>query len=235
MKTCAEWSAAFDLVYNNITSNQAPGLDSYEKSVYLTMAQADVVKEYAFKHRGDLLEGIDSNPRRQSDFSSLIRFKVLPPKDYATPFDSRGIGRHYEYPDDVLLVLNEQVHEASNCNERIYVVVPISYEEYDRLMQKPYKYPPKGKIWRLIVGSDENPVIELVGRPLGLIAYHMRYVKRPSPIILETLSGETIEGESAQATSKVPEHLHDEILHRAAQLAKAAWLGTTGDASRTEN
>jgi hypothetical protein len=36
--TTSEFSNQFDVLYNNITSNQAPGLDEYEKSVFLTKA-----------------------------------------------------------------------------------------------------------------------------------------------------------------------------------------------------
>lgn len=33
-----EFSNEFDVLYNSITSNQAPGIDEYEKSVFLTEA-----------------------------------------------------------------------------------------------------------------------------------------------------------------------------------------------------
>lgn len=33
-----EFSNEFDVLYNNIMSNAAPGLDGYEKSVFLTKA-----------------------------------------------------------------------------------------------------------------------------------------------------------------------------------------------------
>jgi hypothetical protein len=36
--TNPEFSDEFDIYYNNITSNQAPGLNEYEKSVFLTEA-----------------------------------------------------------------------------------------------------------------------------------------------------------------------------------------------------
>lgn len=36
--TLQEFSDEFDVLYNNITSNQAPGLNEYEKSVFLTKA-----------------------------------------------------------------------------------------------------------------------------------------------------------------------------------------------------
>jgi hypothetical protein len=44
--TAEEFSDQFDVLYNNITSNQAPGLTEYEKSVFLTKAQNEIVKNY---------------------------------------------------------------------------------------------------------------------------------------------------------------------------------------------
>ena len=38
-----EMSEVFDLYYNNITSNQAPGLNEWEKSWFLTKAEKEVV------------------------------------------------------------------------------------------------------------------------------------------------------------------------------------------------
>ena len=43
--TNKEFSYEFDILYNNIMSNQAPGLDDYEKSVFLTKAQENIVLE----------------------------------------------------------------------------------------------------------------------------------------------------------------------------------------------
>ena len=36
--TTPEFSNEFDVLYNNIMSNAAPGLNEYEKSVFLTKA-----------------------------------------------------------------------------------------------------------------------------------------------------------------------------------------------------
>ena len=36
--TAQEFSDQFDVFYNNLNSNQAPGLDEYEKSVLITRA-----------------------------------------------------------------------------------------------------------------------------------------------------------------------------------------------------
>lgn len=43
--TTSEFSNEFDILYNNISSNAAPGVTEYEKSVFLTMAQEELVKE----------------------------------------------------------------------------------------------------------------------------------------------------------------------------------------------
>ena len=44
--TIKEFSDEFDTLYNNIMSNQAPGIDEYEKSVFLTRAQEEIIKNY---------------------------------------------------------------------------------------------------------------------------------------------------------------------------------------------
>lgn len=41
--TLKEFSNEFDVLYNNIMSNAAPGLNEYEKSVFLTQAQEELV------------------------------------------------------------------------------------------------------------------------------------------------------------------------------------------------
>ena len=44
--TPQEFSSEFDILYNNIMSNKAPGLDDYEKSFFLTQAQEILVLTY---------------------------------------------------------------------------------------------------------------------------------------------------------------------------------------------
>lgn len=71
--TCEEFSNEFDILYNNIMSNQAPGLDEYEKSVFLTRAQDDIVKRYFTPKGNKDYEGFDSSLKRNVDFSTLYR------------------------------------------------------------------------------------------------------------------------------------------------------------------
>ena len=70
--TTQEFSNEFDVLYNNIMSNQAPGLDEYEKSVFLTKAQLEILKNY-FNPKGNKYgQGFDEIAKRQIDFSTLI-------------------------------------------------------------------------------------------------------------------------------------------------------------------
>lgn len=75
-----EFSNEFDVLYNSITSNQAPGLDEYEKSVFLTKAQDEIIKSYFNPRTNKTQEGFDGNERRQIDFSMIMRSKVYEPK-----------------------------------------------------------------------------------------------------------------------------------------------------------
>ena len=145
--TNLEFSNEFDVLYNNITSNQAPGLDEYEKSVFLTNAQDDIIKAYFNPRQNRVQQGFDESQKRQIDFSSLMKTKTLDESLVASKFDSRSIT--YRMPSDLLLFVNEACQDK---NYR-YVVIPISYQEYDRLMLKPYQYPIKRGVWRLIVNS----------------------------------------------------------------------------------
>lgn len=71
--TLDEFSNEFDVLYNNITNNQAPGLNEYEKSVFLTKAQDEIVKAYFNPKLNKPQEGYDDTERRQIDFSMLTQ------------------------------------------------------------------------------------------------------------------------------------------------------------------
>ena len=70
--TTDEFANEFDILYNNILSNQAPPLNGYEKSSFLTKAEYEVVSNH-FNPKGNKYEeGFDDSPKRQIDFANLI-------------------------------------------------------------------------------------------------------------------------------------------------------------------
>jgi hypothetical protein len=305
--TNLEFSNEFDVLYNNITSNQAPGLDEYEKSVFLTKAQDEIVKAYFNPKTNKVQEGFDGNEKRQIDFSMIMRsatFKntiytpvvgpvepitqdlesqsgplrvpqkhlntIIPSisKDWVTVdkvdsivvpngwtlnevivdrgeglqdisamvlspfkdafFDNRDNTKAVELNKDVLMFINEYVIVTRGEQKVRLTVVPINYNEYSRLMSKPYKRPLKFNAWRLLDNSDAKNRAELIVGPNDTITqYTIRYVKRPTPIVLSDLEEGLSLGDnvSTETPCELDPILHPEILQRAVELAKAAYTG----------
>lgn len=283
--TTTEMSNEFDILYNQVNSNQAPGVDEFEKSVFLTKAQ-DQVTIAKFDPRGNKFQSgfniNDLGQLRQYDFSTLIEYAEL---DRVTsqqyqPYDPRAIT--FVLPDDYFLTLNESVVENYNQTPYIYQIIDISYSDYARLMQKPYQYPTKRSVWKLITkngtveeqsGIENNTQVaqaqqqvetekgavlnttqstkisgtfcELIGKFINEnnVTYKMRYVKRPTPIVLVDLRDEglSIDNVSVETPCKLPEGVHHIIVQRAVELCTAIYnpqaLGNlvgVGNASATD-
>lgn len=315
--TNQEFSNEFDVLYNNITSNQAPGLDEYEKSVFLTKAQDEIIKSYFNPRLNKTQEGFDGNERRQIDFSMILKSKVIYPTnvvrsrnfelstyngneynneqlkdteltftvpynkipvkinnasvhnntvsiyvdkpyellkyidtnyhtfqipedqshqefsitigdyDWNNPqFDTRENTKSVSLPSDILMLINEYAGVIRDGENKRLVVIPISYTEYSRVMSKPFKRPLKNQAWRLLEGTGDNKLADIIiGTNDTLRVYGIRYLKRPRAIILTALDGVTLDGKTTEQTCELDPILHPEILQRAVELAKAAYTG----------
>lgn len=226
--TNVEFSNQFDVLYNNIMSNQAPGLDDYEKSVFLTMAQEDIVNAYFNPKSNKLLEGFDNSAQRQVDFSAIIAVETFTDFDEYTPeFDTRDDGvKAIAMPSDIMMVVGEKLEVIRDSNRVILNVVPLNYIEYERQMSKPYKRPTQYQAWRISDGGVNLRRVTLIAGPNDEIAkYTIRYVKKPQAIILADLGNITIDGKSTPQECILDSSLHPDILKRAVELAKAAYIG----------
>lgn len=108
--TVEEMDDMFEVLYNNITSNQAPGLNAYEKSVFLTKAQDEIVKNYFNpKSKGNnTQEGFDDSQKRQIDFSMLTTV-MTEDTDFASPlFDVRDNTKSVSLPEKLMMAIYEQ-------------------------------------------------------------------------------------------------------------------------------
>ena len=289
-----EMDNMFDVLYNNITSNQAPGLNAYEKSVFLTKGQDEILKNYFNpKSKGNnTQEGFDGSVKRQVDFSMLTtvattsatsytyslvtgktdkdgkpvysRTETTVPKSiysytvaydnegnvlkddndnvlyirnegtdvsgFGTPlFDMRENTKSITLPSKLMYAINEMVEVTRNDKKILLQVVPVKFDEYSRLMCKPYKRPLKYQAWRLTNNDVVNKADIVVGPSDTLTKYTIRYVRRPNPIIVSNLDGLTIEGKSTATECELDPILHEEILQRAVELAKVAWTNTGQD------
>lgn len=159
--TIIEFSNQFDILYNNITSNQAPGLNEYEKSVFLTKAQDEIVKNYfeASSLGNTVKKGFDDTILRQMDFSSLMTTREYQDGIIGeSTLDPRAIVYDIPENDNVYIVINESLHlmDDNGVVKGVRQVVPLSYLEYSRLMLKPFKQPVKNQAWRLITSGKSG-------------------------------------------------------------------------------
>ena len=150
--TLEEFSTEFDVLYNSITSNAAPGFNDYEKSVLLTLAQEELIKSYFVANNNTTGVGLDGSQKRHYDFSTLIKVKTLNniinsilTTRVDVPVFNKDANNIFLVPNDVFLVLNEYLTVKNNS----YTVFPISYDSYNLLMSKPFPYPNKRQAWRL--------------------------------------------------------------------------------------
>ncbi len=289
-----EMDNMFDVLYNNITSNQAPGLNAYEKSIFLTKGQDEILKNYFNpKSKGNnTQEGFDGSAKRQVDFSMLTtvattsatsytyslvsdktdkdnkpvysRTETTAPKstysytvaydaegnvlkdekgnvlyirnegtdvsDFGTPlFDMRENTKSITLPSKLMYAINEMVEVTRNDKKILLQVIPVKFDEYSRLMCKPYKRPLKYQAWRLTNNDVVNKADIVVGPSDTLTKYTIRYVRRPNPIIVSDLDGLTIDGISHASECELDPIIHTEILQRAVELAKIAWTNTGQD------
>ena len=226
--TLQEFNTNFDLLYNNIASNQAPGLDEYEKSVFLTNAQLELVKNYFNPKGNKYQEGFDQSPKRQLDFSTITDLQVYNITDALTnvvKFNEESIV--FPYNDNFLFIIQElaTVTDSVTGTAKNINIRSITNVEYMMAMNKPYKYPFKHEGWRIIHTTDDRKLELLLSYGDRLRSYKIRYIKRPTPIILTDLSplGLTIDGISAPTDCILDEAMHAEIVQRAVELAKMSY------------
>lgn len=143
---------------------------------------------------------------------------------FATRYDDRS--SLYLMPTNILFMLNEKIISGTTT-KKTYVIVPINYKEYDRMMSKPFGQPLKKQCWRLfqnVSGIDlYSELIPVIGVTIN--DYIIRYVKRPRPIVLTDLAqgsystGLSIDGITTTTECELNPIIHIDILNKAVELA----------------
>ena len=200
--TNQEFINEFDILYNNIMSNQAPGLDEYEKSVYLTLAQEQVIKElYSGTLKG--FEG-DEETRRyiHSSVNEFIQDLTLAQNDVK-----------FNINPDIWYITLEKV---INTEDKELPVIPLKMDFYHEFKNNPFRLN-KNRVYR--IDSNNNEITLLSTNSLK--EYKCFYIKKPEPIILIDLSDTnlSINGVNTETECKLHPMLHRTILQYAVQLA----------------
>lgn len=213
-----EFSDRFDTLLNSFGNTPNIVLDEYEKSVFLTNAQEEIIIDiYSGKNVfGDSFEKTEEVRRYLSE---LI-------ETYET--DSKvsgykGISKNsvfYKIPEDVWFITYESAtlqDDKLRCfNGEEALIVPVTQDDFYKVQKNPFRGPSKTRILRL---DNKGSIIELVSE-FNISRYFLKYITKPSPIILTNLNdGLSINGVNIETECKLNPVIHRAILDRAVQMA----------------
>lgn len=225
--TTEEFSNEFDTLLNSYSvidkfgKGENPStieLDEYEKSVFLTKAQEEIVIDLCSGKNplGDSFEKTEEVRRYLSD---LI-------KTYTTTEKKTGyVGLSktsifFELPEDLWFITYESAgleDSRLGCmNGEEILVIPISQDDYFRISGNPFRGSNKRRALRL---DNGNGIVEIVSE-YNIDRYLVRYIARPDPIILTDLPDNlSINKVSEKTECKLNPVIHRAILEKAVKLA----------------
>lgn len=216
-----EFSNEFSTMLNSFGITPNIVLDEYEKSVFLTEAQEQLVIE-AYSGRNSIFGASFEETEELRNYLNplvatitLIDENTVPNAIGLTPYSTI-----YTRNDSIWFITFESVEfddEKLGCaNGTTASVVPITQDELHRVIRNPFRGPTRNRVLRL--NSDSN-TLELVSK-YKISKYTIRYLSKLSPIVLVNLNdGLSIDGVYFQSNTFLPESLHRTLLIRAVQLA----------------
>lgn len=207
--TTAEFSTEFDVLLNSWAIQIPQGsaesplvFNEYEKSVFLTKAQEELTLE--------LYQEYEKTEEYTEYLDSLLKDITYQNPDKVT------------LPEDLWFRVYEKAiikDDALSCNgniEREVDVVPVTHDEYYRTTNSPFRGANERRVLSRLVNDN---TVELTSK-FPVSSYMVRYISKPSPIILEDLPDDlSIEGKKVKTECLLTESLHRKILTNAVTLA----------------
>lgn len=251
--TISDLSNSFDTLLNsyslkpefgNVANLQDMVLDEYEKSVFLTLAQEQLLRDLI----GDFtnsMRRVEEDKVLQTGLQSLIRTKFIELTENTEVMISKSRGSvHLQALSvgtnvNILALLLEEIYVDPKTDNLLLTsdaleVIPINFQEYSRLRSKPWGGPNRRQAWRLSGELDDSdntttlnnlhlivPSTALSSTTEPSLQYMIKYIQKPNPILLIDLDEDlAIGGQTTQSTNiDLPESLHYTILERAVRLA----------------
>lgn len=184
-----EFSNEFDVLINSNAGAEAFGheqnpfnFDEYEKSVHLSNAQEQLVREL---YSG--ATGFESTEQVRRYLSPLIETAELSVEKYPQGISANS--KRAFLPDDLMFITLEAAKIAQDIpcfGGKTIEVIPVAQDEYHRIIDNPFRGSNSRRVLRLDTGVNTVELISMY----NLDSYQVRYIKRPEPIILVDLPEE---------------------------------------------
>lgn len=214
-----EFSNEFDVLLSSFTIGNSIVLDEYEKSVFLTQSQEQIVIElYNGRYSG---LGFEKEEEIRRYLSNIVKtYETNKQLDELIGLSKYSV--FYQLPKDCWYKTYEAVilkQDDNSCiNQKNILVTPVTQDEFHRIMSNPYRGPSANRALRLDVN---NNIVEIVSiYPID--RYLVRYLAQPSPIVLQDFTGVSVNDVSTKTECELDESLHRAILDRAVRLAITA-------------
>lgn len=227
-----ELSNEFDVLLKQYAPVQNSGdnmpyitLDEYEKSVFLTSAQEQIAVEL-YTGRNIKVSSFEETEELRSNLRNLIKTANISESTESYT----GISEYSKFfilPKDTLFITYEQAHindSSAKCMDGKYIsVIPVIQDDFNKIIKNPFRGITNRRALRLDTGSTNNNegIVEIISK-YKIDYYTVRYLSKPSPIVLINLTDLSINGETKITECKLDSGLHRPILERAVALAIAS-------------
>lgn len=231
--TTTEFSNEFDILldsYRRIKKfDEKEELDSlefneYEKSVFLTRAQEQIVIEL-YSGRNTKSGPFESSEELRSNLRNLIKTSELTECSNLEGLDKRSV--FYELPSDVLFIIYESaiLSEAGCLSGSTIEAIPVTHDDYHRIIKNPFRGPTEKRVLRVDNGQS---TIEVISK-YPIDKYLIRYLAKPTPIVLGNFSEVSINGVNTISECTLDPIIHRDILDKAVVLAVSSKIGKSKD------
>lgn len=233
--TLNDFIIEFDLLYNNALSGSAPNLNNYEKSLFLTQAQEELIRDlYEGKVDGLSYEQTERIRRRLKP----ITVHKISTYDSSLNTDLTNLkisndSKFFVIESDVWYITLERL---TTTGGKLLKVKPITQDDYSLSNENSFRKPNKRKAWRLDLDNTESTseIVEIISTE-NLSSYTYRYLKEPTPVVLVDLVddsdvgglGLTIRNTTDPTLPVLPNEAHTVLLNKAIILATLAYKENT--------
>ena len=234
--TVTEFSNEFDVLidsyrrfkdFDNKENLDSLDFNEYEKSIFLTRAQEDIVTSF-YNGLNYTQESFENSEEIRRYLDALV--KTVKTSTFITNSNStlsvNSVLATLPLNTDVWYIVYESVDlEDSNlkCNSIQGVsVIPTKHDSLQRILKNPFKRPNERRVLRLDLTGN---MVELISK-YTISNYTLRYISKPEPIILTNLPNNlTINDVGTKNECKLNPVIHRMILEKAVQFALVSKLG----------
>ena len=217
--TTEEFSTEFDIAVNAYLPNGVL-FDEYEKSVFLTQSQEQLVLQ--------LYKSFERTEFAKEILSPLIKTEVIKEEYDGTDENGEQVvdllpitddSYFFKLPDDLWVITYEEVviSDKDKClNNKRLVCVPTTQDMLWKIIRNPFKGANKNRALRLNIADN---IVEIISK-YDIKRYFVRYIKKLKPIILTKLTDTTsIYGITERTECELHHSIHSAILKNAVGIA----------------